>query len=155
MAGPVVSTNTVQAIGVPAAQGLVAVQSFYWDMNEGTRAFAKRFAEQHAQHNMPNDMQAGVYSSTLAYLRAVAAVGQSTDGVKVVDEMKRTPSTDPLFGTSPIRQDGRALHPLDLLGAKTPAESKGPWDFFNVLATIPAESAFRPLDQGGCPLVKA
>jgi branched-chain amino acid transport system substrate-binding protein len=155
MAGPVVTVNTVKSIGLPAAQGLLAVQSFYWDMNDGTRAFARRFAERHPQHNMPNDMQAGVYSSTLAYLRAVAALGgQSADGAKVVQEMKRTPSTDPLFGTSPVRQDGRVLHPVYLLGTKTQAESHGPWDYFKVLATVPAESAFRPLAEGNCPLVK-
>ena len=155
MAGPQVTVNTVRSIGLPAAQGLLAVQSFYWDMNDGTRAFARRFAERHPHHNMPNDMQAGVYSSTLAYLHAVAALGgESSDGAKVVAAMKRSPFTEPLFGASPVREDGRVLHPIYLLGTKTPAESHGPWDFFKVLATLPPESAFRPLAEGGCPLVR-
>ena len=156
MAGPVVTVNTVNSIGLPASQGLLAVQPFYWDLNDGTRAFARRFAERHPQRHFPNDMQAGVYSSVLAYLRAVAALdGSSTDGAEIVDQMKAHPSTDPLFGTTRIRADGRALHPIYLLGAKTPAESHAPWDFFNVLSTLPAETAFRPLDQGGCKLVKS
>ena len=154
MAGPQVTVNTIKSIGVPAAQGLLAVQTFYWDANDGTRAFARRFAERHPQHNMPNDMQAGVYSSVLAYLRAVAALGgQSADGAKVVAEMKRKPSTDPLFGESPVRADGRVLHPIYLLSAKTVARSKGPWDVFDVVSVIPPEVAFRPMAEGGCPLV--
>ena len=156
MAGPTVTVNTVKSIGLPAAQGLLAVQAFYWDMNDGTRAFARRFAERHPRHNMPNDMQAGVYSSTLAYLRAVAALGgQSSDGTKVVEEMKRSPSTDPLFGVSPVRPDGRVLHPIYLLGTKAPAQSHRDWDYFNVVSTIPPDAAFRPLANGGCSLVKA
>jgi len=105
---------------------------------------------------MPNDMQAGVYSGTLAYLRAVAALGgQSSDGSKVVEEMKRVPSTDPLFGVSPVRPDGRVLHPIYLLGTKTPGQSHREWDYFNVVSTIPADAAFRPMADGGCSLVKS
>ncbi len=155
MAGPVVTVNTVNAIGLQAAQGLLAVQPFYWDLNDGTRAFARRFAERHPQRHYPNDMQAGVYALALAYLRAVAALGgQSQDGARVVAEMKAHPSTDPLFGASPVRADGRVLHPIYLLSAKSPAESKGPWDFFTVAGTLPPDQAFRPLEEGGCPLLK-
>ena len=155
MAGPVVTVNTVKALGLPAAQGLLTIQAFYWDQNDGTRAFAQRFQAKHPRHNMPNDLQAGVYSGTLAYLRAVAALnGQSGDGRAVVEQMKRAPSTDPLFGTSPVRADGRVLHPVYLLETKTPAESKADWDYFKVVSTIAPEDAWRPLAEGGCPLVK-
>jgi branched-chain amino acid transport system substrate-binding protein len=156
MAGPVVTVNTVRSIGMPAAQGLLAIQAFYWDMNDGTRAFARRFQALHPRHNMPNDLQAGVYGGTLATLRAIAALGgKSSDGAAVVRQMKAAPSTDPLFGTSPVREDGRVLHPIYLLEAKKPAESHGEWDYFKLVDTLAPEEAFRPLSQGGCPLIKA
>ena len=103
---------------------------------------------------MPNDMQAGVYAAVLDYLKAVAVLGSASDGRGVIDEMKKRPTDDPLFGKGSIRADGRALHPIYLMETKTPAESHGPWDFFKLVDTIPAEQAFRPLSQGGCPLVK-
>jgi branched-chain amino acid transport system substrate-binding protein len=156
MAGPVVTVNTVQAIGLADSQGLLAVQTYYWDMNDGTRAFARRFQARHPRHNMPNDMQAGMYSATLAYLRAVAALnGQSADGRAVVEQMKRVPANDPVLGTTPVRVDGRALHPIYLLGTKKPGESKGDWDFFRLVSTVAPDDAFRPLAEGGCPLVKS
>ncbi len=155
MAGPIVNINIIEAIGLANAQGLLAVTPFYWDMTPETRAFAKRFSERHPQHIMPNDMQAGVYAATLAYLKAVAALnGESVDGRAVVAEMKKKPSQDKLFGESVIRADGRVMHPVYLMAAKTPAESHGNWDFFKLVATVPADQAFRPLADGHCPLVQ-
>jgi branched-chain amino acid transport system substrate-binding protein len=122
-------------------------------MNDTTRAFAQRFAQRHAKHNMPNDMQAGVYAAVLHYLKAVDKIGGATDGKAVVAAMKAMPTDDPLFGQGVIRPDGRKIHPMHLFQVKAPAESKGPWDYYKLLATIPAEQAFRPLKDGGCPLV--
>ncbi len=154
MAGPIVNINIIEAIGLASAEGLLAVTPFYWDMTPETRAFAQRFSARHPQHIMPNDMQAGVYAATLVYLKAVAALGgASTDGRAVVAEMKKKPAEDKLFGESVIRADGRVLHPVYLMAAKTPAESHGNWDFFKLLATVPADQAFRPLAEGHCPLV--
>ncbi len=154
MAGPIVNINIIAAIGLASSEGLLAVTPFYWDMNPATRAFAQRFSARHPQHIMPNDMQAGVYAATLAYLKAVAALqGASADGRAVVVAMKRQPADDPLFGESLIRPDGRVLHPVYLMEAKSPSESRGTWDFFKLQATIPADQAFRPLDQGKCRLV--
>ncbi len=145
--------QSVPALGLQAAQGITALNAFYWDMNDQTRAWSKRYQEQHPKHDMPNHMQAGVYSATMDYLRAVDKVGSPSDGSAVVAAMKATPVDDPLFGRVTIRQDGRALHPMYLLQVKTPAESTGKWDVFKLAATIPADQAFRPLNEGGCPLV--
>jgi branched-chain amino acid transport system substrate-binding protein len=156
LAGPLINVNFGQSLGLAALSGVLIVSPFYWDSNEATRAFAARFAARHPRHNMPNDMQAGVYASTLAYLHAVAALnGASEDGGKVVAQMKRaSPAEDKLFGASTIREDGRVTHPVMLMQAKTPAESKGGWDYFKLLSTIPPDLAYRPLSEGGCPLVK-
>lgn len=155
MAGPIVNINIIEAIGLQGSQGLLAVTPFYWDMNAGTRAFAQRFSARHPQHIMPNDMQAGVYAATLAYLKAVADLrGASNDGRAVVALMKRQPAEDPLFGESFIRADGRVLHPVYLMEAKSPSESHGNWDFFKLQATIPPNEAFRPLAEGKCPLAQ-
>ncbi len=145
--------QSVPALGLQAAQGITALNAFYWDMNDQTRAWSKRYQQRHPQKEMPNHMQAGVYSATMDYLRAVDKVGSPADGRAVVDAMKATPVDDPLFGHVTIRQDGRAVHPMYLLQVKTPAESKGTWDVFKLVATIPADQAFRPLNEGGCPLV--
>ncbi len=145
--------QSVPALGLQAAQGITALNAFYWDMNDQTRAWSKRYQEHHPQKEMPNHMQAGVYSATMDYLRAVDKVGSPADGRAVVDAMKATPVDDPLFGHVTIRQDGRAVHPMYLLQVKTPAESKGTWDVFKLVATVPADQAFRPLNEGGCPLV--
>lgn len=154
-AGPVININMVQALGLPSAQGLLIATPFYWDMNDGTRAFAKRFAERDPHHAMPNDMQAGVYSGVLAYLRAVARVGgNAEDGRAVVAAMKQAPSDDPVYGRTVIRADGRALHPVYVFETKPPAESKGGWDFLKLVSTIPADQAYRPLSEGHCPLVQ-
>jgi branched-chain amino acid transport system substrate-binding protein len=128
------------------------VTGYYWDLNEGTRAFAKRFQERHPRKNMPNDMQAGVYASVLHYLKAVEQAKSADDGRVVVAAMKTIPTDDPLFGKGTIRADGRKMHPMHLFTTKTAQESKGPWDFYNLVRSIPAEEAFRPLAEGGCPL---
>jgi branched-chain amino acid transport system substrate-binding protein len=102
---------------------------------------------------MPNDMQAGCYGAALHYLKAVAQVGHAEDGRAVVAAMKAIPTEDPLFGKGVVRQDGRKIHPVYLMEAKAPAESRGEWDFFKQVGLIPAEQAYRPLAEGRCPLV--
>ena len=153
LAGLVFGLNNVHALGLEAAQGLVSISPFYWNGNDATRTFVKRFQDRHPSHNMPNEMQAGVYAGVLHYLRAVAALAGDTSGAKVVAKMKELPTNDPLFGSGTIRADGRKLHPMYLLEVKSPAESSGPWDYFKATYTIPAEQAFRPLAEGGCALV--
>jgi branched-chain amino acid transport system substrate-binding protein len=145
--------QSVPALGLKAAEGITALNAFYWDLNDQTRAWSMRYQERHPKKEMPNHMQAGVYSATMDYLEAVDKVGSPADGRAVVAEMKATPVDDPLFGHVTIRQDGRALHPMYLLQVKTPEESKGQWDVFKLVATIPADQAFRPLNEGGCALV--
>ena len=152
LTGLIFDVNGVQPLGLQAAQGLLAIDPFYWDMNEGTRSWSRRFQELHPQKNMPNDMQAGVYASTLHYLKAVDKVGSAFDGRAVVAAMKSIPTDDPLFGKGTIRQDGRKMHPMYLFEVKRPDESRGPWDYYKLLSTIPAEQAFRPLGEGGCKL---
>jgi branched-chain amino acid transport system substrate-binding protein len=144
--------SDVYSLGLQAAQGLSLTEGFYWDLTDGTRAFAKRFAAEMGGR-MPTEDQAGVYSATLAYLRAVRDSG-TIEGDKVVAQMRARPIDDPLFGPVQIRIDGRAVHPMYLFRVKTPAESKSAWDLYNLVQTIPADSAFRPLADGGCPLVK-
>jgi branched-chain amino acid transport system substrate-binding protein len=144
--------QAVPALGLKTAQGLTAVNAFYWDMNDKTREWSARYQARHPKKMMPNHMQAGVYAGTLHYLKAVEKVGSPADGKAVVEAMKAMPTDDPLFGTGRIRADGRKLHPMYLLQVKTPAESKSEWDVFKVAGTIPADKAFRPLKDGGCPL---
>ncbi len=153
LAGLLVFITDVHALGLPTAQGLTFTTTFYWDMNDGTRAFSKRFAALDKGIH-PTMVHAGVYAEVLHYLKAVEAVGNATDGVKVVDKMKAMPTDDPLFGKGSIRADGRGIHPAYLVQVKTPAESKAPWDYYKIRATIPADEAFRPLKDGGCPFVK-
>jgi len=154
LVGLILGMNGLPALGLKAAQGAQIINPFYWDLTDGTRAFAKRFAERHPQNNYPNDMQAGVYASVLHYLKAVDKAGSSGDGKAVVAAMKAIPTDDPLFGKGTIRQDGRKIHPLYLLQVKTPEESTSKWDLLKVIATIPGEQAFRPESEGNCPLVK-
>jgi len=146
--------QSVPALGLNTAQGLVGINAFYWDMNDQTRAWSKRFQERHPKKMMPNHMHAGVYAAVLHYLKAVDKVGSPSDGAAVVAAMKAMPTDDPLFGKGTIRADGRKIHPMYLLQVKTPTESKSEWDVFKVIGTIPADKAFRPLNEGGCPLVK-
>lgn len=153
LAGLLVFITDVKALGLQTAQGLIFTETFYWDLNDATRAFAQRFSAQAPRNNYPTMVQAGVYSAVLHYLKAVAAL-MSDDGTKVIEQMKKMPTDDPLFGKGTIRADGRKIHPAYLVEVKKPAESKGPWDLYKIRATIPAEQAFRPLAEGGCPLVK-
>jgi branched-chain amino acid transport system substrate-binding protein len=146
--------QSVPAIGLQTAQGLTALNAFYWDQNEQTRGWSQRYQARHPKKMMPNHMQAGVYSGVLHYLKAVEKVGSPNDGAAVVAAMKAMPTDDPLFGKGTIRPDGRKIHPMYLLQVKTPSESKSEWDVFKVVGTIPPDKAFRPLADGGCPLVK-
>jgi branched-chain amino acid transport system substrate-binding protein len=146
--------QSVPAIGLEKAQGLTALNAWYWDASDQNRAWSKRYQDRHPKKMMmPNHMQAGVYSAVLHYLKAVDKVGSPADGRAVVEAMKAMPTDDPVFGKGTIRADGRQVHPMYLLQVKTPAESKSEWDVFMVVGTIPADKAFRPLKDGGCPLV--
>jgi len=152
LAGLLVFITDVHGLGLPTAQGLIFTETFYWDLNDKTRAFGKRFAERNKGIH-PTMIHAGVYSAVTHYLKAIEAL-KSDDGTKVIAKMKEMPTDDPLFGKGTIRVDGRKIHPAYLVEVKKPAESKGPWDYYKIRATIPADQAFRPLDQGDCPLVK-
>jgi len=151
LAGLLVFISDVHALGLQTAQGLVLTEAFYWDQNDASRAFAKRFAPQF-KNNMPTMVQAGVYSAVLHYLKAVEALKSDADGKAVVAKMKELPTDDPLFGKGTIRADGRKLHDMYLFEVKKPSESKGAWDYYKLRATIPAAEAFRPMKDGGCPL---
>ena len=152
LAGLLVFISDIHGLGLNIAQGLIFTEAFYWDLNDNTRAFAKRFA---AQNNgkYPTMVQAGVYAGMLHYLKAVQAAN-TDDGTKVVAKMKEMPTDDPLFGRGRIRADGRKIHPAYLVEVKKPSESKGPYDYYKVRTTIPADQAFRPEKDGGCALVK-
>ena len=151
LAGLLVFLPDVHGLGLNTAQGLVFTETFYWDLNDQTRAWAKRFAAANGG-KYPSADHAGVYAAVLHYLKAVEA-GKTDDGTKVVAKMKELPTDDPLFGKGMIRADGRKIHPAYLFEVKKPSESKGPYDYYKLRATIPADQAFRPIDQGECPLV--
>jgi branched-chain amino acid transport system substrate-binding protein len=155
LAGLLVFLTDVHALGLQTAQGLTLTTAFYWDLDDRTRAFTKRFAALN-DGKYPTMVQAGVYSSVLHYLAAVAKVGSPTDGAKVVEATKATRYDDPLFGDTVVRPDGRAIHAMYLVEVKKPSESKSAYDYFKVLAKIPADKAFRPLaeEEGTCGLVK-
>jgi branched-chain amino acid transport system substrate-binding protein len=153
LAGLLVFINDVHALGLQTAQGLIFTESFYWDLNDGTRAFSKEFAKDN-KGNMPSMVQSGVYSAVIHYLRAVHAMKSDGDGAAVIAKMKEMPTEDRLYGKGHVRQDGRKMHPMYLFEVKKPSESKGPWDYYKLRATIPTEKAFRPMAEGGCPLVK-
>ncbi len=155
LASFVLNITNMPALGLETAQGSMICTPFYWDFNDGTRAFAKRFQAADANHYMPNDMQAGMYAATLHLMKAYAEVKSADDGIRLVDAMKAMPTDDPLFGKGFIRADGRHMHPVYLMKVKTPARAKGLWDCFQLLGTIRPEDAFRPLDKGGCPFIKA
>jgi branched-chain amino acid transport system substrate-binding protein len=152
LAGLLVFITDVHSLGLPVAQGLVMTEAFYWDLNDQTRAWSKRYAEKMGG-KMPSMAHAGVYSATLHYLKAVEAL-KDKDPAKVMAKMKEMPTDDPVFGKGMVRQDGRKIHDMYLFEVKKPGESKGEWDLYKLLATVPAEQAFRPLNEGGCPLVK-
>src|SRR6476469_4460119 len=154
LAGLLVFASDVNALGLNTAQGLVLTETWYWDLNDANRAWTKRWqAERNATGKVPAMNQAGVYAGTLHYLKAVLALKSPADGKAVVAKMKEMPTDDPLFGKGTIRADGRKLHPAYLFEVKKPEESKYPGDFYKLRATIPADEAFRPLKDGGCPLV--
>jgi len=152
LAGLLVFITDVHALGLKTAQGLILTETYYWDLNDQTRAFAKRFAPRNGG-KYPSMSQAGSYAAVLHYLKAVEALKSEGDGKAVVDKMKSMPTDDPIFGKGEIRKDGRKIHPAYLFEVKKPEESKGPYDYYKVRATIPADQAFRPLNEGGCPLV--
>src|SRR6266540_2158787 len=151
LAGLLVFLSDVHGLGLDKAQGLIFTETFYWDLNDRTRAFARRFAFANGG-KYPTMVQAGVYSAITHYLKAVEAL-KGDDGTKVIAKMKELPTDDPLFGKGRVRADGRKLHPAYLVEVKKPSESKGPYDYYKIRATIPADQAFRPMDQGDCPLV--
>ena len=157
LAGLLVFISDVHSMGLPVAQGLVLTDSFYWDLNDRTRKFSERLKPK-SPARRPTMVQAGVYSSALHYLKVAAAMGVAQakqDGAATVAQLKATPTDDDAFGAGTIRADGRKLHPSYLWEVKTPAESKGPWDYYKLIATTPADQAFRPIDKGGCALVRA
>ena len=152
LAGLIVLLNDIHGIGLTTAGGMLLAESFYWDMNDDTRAFAKRFYDR--LKKMPNGAQAGSYSSATHYLRAVALAG--TDATDVVNAaMRRTPIDDLYTKGGYIRADGLMIHDVHLFQVKQPGESKGPWDYYKFVTTVPGEQAFPPLSQSACPLVKA
>ncbi len=153
LAGLLVFATDVAALGLPTAQGLTLTEAWYWDMNDANRAWTKRWQVERPG-KYPSMVQAGVYSAVLHYLKAVEALKSDADGKAVAAKMKEMPTDDRLFGKGTIRPDGRKIHDLYLFEVKKPAESKYPGDFYKTRATIPAAEAFRPLKEGGCPLVQ-
>ncbi|MBI5132076.1 MAG: ABC transporter substrate-binding protein [Rhodopseudomonas palustris] len=147
--------NDVHSLGLKVAQGLTFTESYYWDLNDNSRAFAKKFSEKAKNNAKPSMTQAGVYAAVLHYLKTLDAMGGNPhDGAKVVAKMKEIPAEDQPFGKSMIRADGRRMVPAYLFEVKTPAESKAPWDYYKKIADISAEDAARPLSESECPLVK-
>ena len=156
LAGMVMFTTDIHAIGLEAAQGLLLSEVFYWDLNDRTRAFLNRVRAKTPQ-NWPNQEHAGTYSACLHYLKAVADLGAArakASGIEVVQRMKAMPTEDDCFGAGRVREDGRKIHPAYLFEVKSPAESRGPWDYYKLAGTVPAEQAFRPVEEGGCPLLR-
>jgi branched-chain amino acid transport system substrate-binding protein len=144
----------VHALGLQTAQGLIMTEAWYWDLNDNNREFAKKFAPQYKGVH-PTMVHAGVYSAVTHYLKAVEALKSDADGKAVVAKMKEMPTDDKLFGKGTVRADGRKIHDMYLFEVKTPAESKAPWDYYKLRATIPAAEAFRPLSDNACPLAKS
>ena len=153
LAGLLIFISDIHSLGLRTAQGLIFTAAFYWDLNDQTRAWSDRFMK--ATGRRPSMVQAGVYSGVLHYLKAVEALKSAKDGKAVVAKMKEMPTDDPLFGKGEVRADGRKTHDMYLFEVKKPEELKGPWDYYKLLVTIPADKAFRPLNEGGCPLVTA
>ncbi len=152
-AGMLMFLSDIHSTGLETAQGLLLTTGFYWDRNDETRAFGERFAELN-NGRLPTMNQAGAYSATLAYLEAVAVVGSPEDGAAVVRAMReRGEFEDPLFGKTSLREDGRVLHDMLLVEVKTPEESTAPYDYYKIIEVMPGETAFRPLADGGCPLI--
>jgi branched-chain amino acid transport system substrate-binding protein len=145
----------VKAIGLETAQGLNFTETFYWDMNDQTRAFSKRFAAKMKNNAPPTMVQAGVYAGVRHYLKALEALGGNPhDGIKVVEKMKSMPTEDDLFGKGEIQPNGRTIHSAYLFEVKKPSESKGPWDFYKLVGSVPGDQAFTPLSESKCALLK-
>jgi branched-chain amino acid transport system substrate-binding protein len=155
LAGLLVFLSDVHGIGLETAQGLLLTESFYWDLNEGTRAWAKRFAARNGGR-YPTMNQAGTYAALLHWMKALEALPPEKvrSGTAVVEQMKVLPTEDPLFGKGVIRADGRKVHDMYLFTVKSPGESRGPYDYYKLVSTIPGDQAFRPLDQGACSIVR-
>lgn len=157
LAGTAAFINSIHALGLETAQGLTYTECFYWDLDDRTRAFTKRAAAR-TPDNYPNQIQAGDYSATLHYLKAVNQLGVArakASGSQTVAAMKAMPTDDDAYGPGLIRIDGRKIHPAYLLQVKAPSETRGGWDLCRIVQTTPAAEAFRPLSEGNCPLVKA
>ncbi|MGI4800551.1 MAG: ABC transporter substrate-binding protein, partial [Janthinobacterium lividum] len=152
-AATVMMITDVQALGLETAQGLYLAEPFYWDLNDGTRAFSARFAER-MRGRKPTMIQAGVYSGVLNYLKAVHAV-DSTEVAAITAELRRNPPDDPVLGKAIVRRDGRVTHDFYLFQVKRPDQSIGAWDDYTLVRRIPGDVAFRPIEEGGCPLVPA
>jgi len=154
LAGLLLFINDIHSLGLKVAQSLYLTETFYWDLNDRTRALSKRFSERMKTKAEPSMIQAGVYSSLIHYFKVLEAMGGNPhDGAKVVAKMKEMPTDDPLFGKGSIRADGRKIHPAYLFQVKKPEESKGPWDYYKLISTTPGDQAFRPLSESECPLV--
>jgi len=151
LAAIVMFISDVHSLGLKLAQGLIITEAYYWDLNDKTRAFGKRFMER--VKRMPTMNQAATYSATLHYLKAVQAAG-TKDTKTVMAKMRELPVKDAFTDNGILREDGRMVHSMFLFQVKKPEESKGPWDYYKLLAEVPADQAFRPLKDGGCPLVK-
>ncbi|WIG51291.1 MAG: Broad-specificity amino acid ABC transporter, substrate-binding protein [Afipia sp.] len=155
LAGMLMFISDVNSLGLNVAQGLNFTETFYWDLNDSTRQFSKRYSERMKNKAMPTMVQAGVYAGLMHYFKALEALGGNPhDGKAVVEKMKSMPTDDALFGKGLIEPNGRALHPAYLFEVKKPSESKGPWDYYKLVGTTPMDKAFRPLSESVCPLVK-
>lgn len=151
--GLAVYVSDIVSLGLEATQGATVVGNWYWDMNEGTRSFARRFGERMGGR-MPTDLQANVYAAVTHFLRAADALGSSADGRAVVAKMKALPTEDSIFGRGVIRADGRRVSPVYVFNVKSPAESRGRYDVYRLEREVPIEEAYRPVEQGGCPLLR-
>jgi branched-chain amino acid transport system substrate-binding protein len=154
LAGLLIFISDVNGLGLDVAQGLVLTESFYWDLNDRTRAFTKRLQAKRPGV-APGMDHAGCYGAVMHYLKAVADLGVAqakASGAAAVAKMKAMPTDDDAFGKGSIRSDGRGLFPAYLFQVKSPAESKGPWDYYKLLATTPADEAYRPLAEGACKM---
>jgi len=154
LTGLLTFVSDIHSLGLETAQGIVITDSWYWDLNDDTRAWAKRWSEKMGGGRMPTSVQAGVYSAVMHYLKAIDKSG-TDEAKKVVDTMKTMPINDMFAKNGKIRADGRMVHDMYLVEIKKPSESKYPWDYYKILRTIPGDEAYRPLDKGNCPLVAA
>jgi len=153
LAGLLVFITDIHSLGLDTAQGMVLTTGFYWDMDDGTRAWSKRWSEKMGGGKMPSMVHAGVYSQVMHYLKAAAAA-KTDDGIKVADKMREIPIADFFAKNGHLRPDGRMVHDMYLAEVKKPSESKGPWDYYKILRTIPGDEAYQPLAESTCPLVK-